>query len=176
MGTPQPDTATHTSTWAHTHSNGLTPCPPQHQPEQGTRWDSVGLLGAGASTWHLCTQTADRTHWRPTPDSGTRRRRTVPSPEHSPCTSPEPSAASAKGACRQPAAQPEVTGPRIQSSQAPDYWRPGQWPRLKSGEGVVAVEQLPAFSALGPRRTGGEVGSCRQQVVPGRTPGEGEGQ
>ena len=76
----------------------------------------------------------------------------MPSPDHSPLTSQKPRTVSAKGGCRQLAVPPDVTGPRIQSSRAPDRWRRGQRPWLKSGEGGAAVEQLPASSHSGAQK------------------------
>lgn len=93
---------------------------------------------------------------RPTPDSGTWRQGCALPRALTPHQ--EPGAASAKGACRQPVAQPEVTGPRIQSSR---HQIAEAWAAAKAeirGRGGRQWSNFRPPAALGPEGQAGRLG------------------
>lgn len=152
---------------------------PQHcshpPPPQSRDW--VGLLGPGAST----------------PGSCARRQQAAPTAD--PHLTQAPAGA---GLCPpqithpSPAGSPELFPPREAAgswplrlmSLAPEYkvlghqtaGGVGSGQGRNRGKGVQQQSNFRPPPTPGPRRPGGEAGSRRQQVVPGRTAGKGRGQ
>lgn len=118
------------------------PCPHTAAPARAR--DSVGLVGPGAST-QSGSHSRFETHIRLEHKGDG----SCALPGDSPRTSQAPSAAS-KGARKQPAAPPEATSPRTQSSQAPDCYSLGGSQGRNQGKGWLQLSAFPPPPALGP--------------------------